>query len=47
MEAFLHFLVSDIKNSPQDVKPFDMSHGRKLNEDMGINIDDEIRDEDL
>ena len=46
MNAFLQFLAADIKNSPQNVQPFDMSRGRELVAGMDVNIDDDICDED-
>ncbi|ECC4541346.1 hypothetical protein C2920_21985 [Salmonella enterica] len=46
MDPFLQFLATDIKNSPQNIQPFDMSRGRELVADMDVNIDDDICDED-
>ncbi|EAS5032269.1 type II toxin-antitoxin system PrlF family antitoxin [Salmonella enterica] len=46
MNAFLQFLAADIKNSPQNIQPFDMSRGRELVADMDVNIDEDICDED-
>ncbi|EJW7743617.1 type II toxin-antitoxin system PrlF family antitoxin [Salmonella enterica] len=46
MNAFLQFLAADIKNSPQNVQPFDMSRGRELVAGMDVNIDDDICDEE-
>lgn len=46
MNAFLQFLTADIKNSPQNIQPFDMSKGRELTADMDVNVDEDICDEE-
>ncbi|EBQ9797520.1 hypothetical protein DOR57_23180 [Salmonella enterica subsp. salamae] len=43
--TFLRFISNDINEFPQNVLPFDMSRGRELVADMGVNIDDDIYDE--
>lgn len=43
--TFLGFISNDINEFPQNVLPFDMSRGRELVADMGVNIGDDICDE--